>query len=105
MTSPGRERWGGVWLADRSHTLTGITSNQTSTRELTFDQWPAGVRVPHDVVPWLNRGTHQKPEPILTASIAGDRYWWGSIVANGSDWIAYTEAEQPDTILYWIRED
>ena len=94
-----------MWSADRRHTLTGTTSNQSSVRELTFDQWPAGPRAPQDVVPWLNRGAHTKLEPLLTASVAEDRYWWGSVVANGTAWIAYTAADHPDMVLYWLRED
>ena len=108
--APGRLRWGGVWKADRSHTLTGVTSNQSSIREITFDVWPAGPRVPQDVVPWINRGAHPKREPLLTASVTSDVYWWGSVIADvtgtgATSWIAYTEADRPDTVLYWIRED
>ena len=103
--APGRERWGGVWRADRQSTLTGTNSTQPAERELTFDEWPTGERMPQDVVPWVNRGAHQKLEPLLTTSVAGDRYWWGSIVATGTAWIAYTEADHPDMVLYWIREE
>ena len=105
-----RERWGGVWRADRYFTLTGITSNQTSVREITFDVWPDKNRRPKDVVPWISRGTHPAPEPVLSVSVAESMYWWGFIISDiigtgKTGWISGTEAAHPDTVLYWLRED
>ena len=109
----GRQRWGGIWQAPSSYTLSGSYSNQTEGVQLVrmFDSWgPPSSGTPQNMVPWVNRRAAYGGNPLLSTTSELEGEWWGTLVTANvnfgvSPWIREVHASTKNGVrLYWIRK-
>ena len=114
MEVGGRQRWGGVWEAPSSYTLSGSYSNQTEGVHLVhmFDSWgPMYSHTPQNIVPWVNLRGVLYETPLLSTASELDEKWWGTLIAykppeeyGMSPWIYAVQASLQNAVrLYWLK--
>ncbi|KAK3716436.1 hypothetical protein QZH41_016844, partial [Actinostola sp. cb2023] len=104
LEAQNRDRWGGIWEADRSYTFTATTNGQTNVKLVKkFDNWNYADNGIEKRMPWVSGAR-------FTTSRDAYSSWYGTITGNDkkyhpAPWIVGHLMEiQPEYIWYWMRE-
>ncbi|KAK3716434.1 hypothetical protein QZH41_016845, partial [Actinostola sp. cb2023] len=104
LEAQNRDRWGGIWEADRSYTFTATTNGQTNVNLVKkFDNWNYADNGIEKRMPWVSGAR-------FTTSRDAYSSWYGTITGNDkkyhpAPWIVgHLMERQPEYIWYWMRE-